>query len=242
MSDFPQIDFWPFVLRSIARAIHDARSFVGLDLKTIAIAMFCAFSGWFLIYKVKGLPALQQQLGDQILLGIAPTILLVALLLIYNMFRAPYLIYQEEYVKAAAQIAALTKEKTTAETQRDAAQRALAEEQKKSLTAPSQPPARRELSRAQCDALAQHIAEMNEALRVVQRARFDEASRTKLSDKTKEIRAWLAQNINEVAAQSFFAAPPMITAYEGMPGQFGGLWQQGHGRLNALREIANRVC
>lgn len=81
MELIPRVNFWPFVFRSIGQAIADAASWFGWDVKTVLTAVVVLALGLGLVWKVKGVGALQDELSNVVLLTIAPGVLFLAGLL-----------------------------------------------------------------------------------------------------------------------------------------------------------------
>jgi hypothetical protein len=73
-------------------------------MKTLIIGIVLVILGFVLLFLVKGIKETSEEAYKYFILVLAPAILFLAGLFIYNIFRAPYLIYLEEIGKAQVKI------------------------------------------------------------------------------------------------------------------------------------------
>jgi hypothetical protein len=107
--------FWPFIWRCIDRAATDTKNFAGWDIKTVLIGIILAALGFFIFWRIKGLPETRAEISKYFLLIAAPATLFASGLMLFNLFRAPYLIYIAEYAKAQGRVENAEEGKASAE-------------------------------------------------------------------------------------------------------------------------------
>jgi hypothetical protein len=257
-----KVEFWAWTLRTCGRAAADTAAWFNVDLRTLITGSVLLALGLFLFFKVRGLEQVQQQIANSWLLVGFPTVLFVAALMVWHLFRAPYLIYEEEYAKASAAVAAADNEKAKAvsyaaavkedferipalnqeiKEQRDRADRAEAAlAASRAATPPPSSP--KQLTAAECALLAQYISGLDQAAREMRAQRMSPESIRAARQLTEAIGEWIGQHVGPAQKQAFLSAPPSPMVYDGMPGATGGNWQGAQGRLAYLRTLVDGRC
>jgi hypothetical protein len=93
------INFWFFIWRSLGRATVDTTEFFGLDIKTIITTTLLLGCGFFLQWKIRGASETKDEIYKFAIATAMPFVLFVSALFLYNVFRAPYLVYVAEFSK-----------------------------------------------------------------------------------------------------------------------------------------------
>jgi hypothetical protein len=109
------LKFWSFLVRCLARAAVESTDFFELKMKTAITGIVLVVLGFGLLFLVRGREETREELSKYIILVPVPAILFLAGLFLYNAFRAPYLIYVEEYGKAQTGIAEANRARAIAE-------------------------------------------------------------------------------------------------------------------------------
>jgi hypothetical protein len=99
------LKFWPFLIRCLAKSATETADSFDLKMRAFIITIVLFIMGFVLLYLVKGPEVTREELHKYLILVPAPAILFLAGLFLYHMFRAPYLIYVEEYAKAQTKVA-----------------------------------------------------------------------------------------------------------------------------------------
>ena len=96
------LKFWSFVLRCIAKSASESADFFELKMRALLIGIVLLALGFGLLWLVKGPEVTREEFHKYLLLIPAPAVLFLAGLFLFNIFRAPHLIYLEQYGKARA--------------------------------------------------------------------------------------------------------------------------------------------
>lgn len=139
--------FWPFLVRCLARAAVGSTDFFEFKMKTAFTGIALVVLGFGLLFLVRGREETRNELYKYIILVPAPAILFLAGLFLYNAFRAPYLIYVEEYGKAQTRIDHADNMRTVAEDALRVAETKLATQQQEIDNLQKHPSASKEPSR-----------------------------------------------------------------------------------------------
>lgn len=99
-----------------------------------------------------------------------------------------------------------------------------------------------QLSRAECDALADLLRRGRAGLNRLVAERASETARAEVTGIQNEIRDWLGHHLSSVYAEAFMSAEPSTQVPDRYPFQYAGLYQQMRGRLTYLTTIVGRFC
>lgn len=110
-------NFLQFMARLLWRAGSETANFFELKMRTLLILVMCIGLGFLMHYKVKGPVAAKEELSTRMILDFAPTAILVTVLFVVNLIRAPYLLYSEFKTATAGQMLNLQAKITQLETQ-----------------------------------------------------------------------------------------------------------------------------
>jgi hypothetical protein len=92
------------MIRALLRAAHDAAHYFGLSLRTVITGALLLGIGIVLHVKVRGEVATREELASRLMLDFAPAFIFLTALFLFNVLRAPYLIYLEDYGKTQTAI------------------------------------------------------------------------------------------------------------------------------------------
>jgi hypothetical protein len=92
--------------RTIDKAVDYTAQFFGLDLRTVVTTVGLIAFGFFLHWKIRGLVETKEEVSKYVILIAAPFVLFLAALLLYNLLRAPYFVYSEEFGNVATKLSA----------------------------------------------------------------------------------------------------------------------------------------
>jgi hypothetical protein len=92
--------FWFFIWRSLGRAVSEFARFIGWDVKTVVTTVALFGLGYFIYWKVKGAAETKDELGKYALLIFIPYLIFAIVLFAVQIFRAPYLVYRDEFSKS----------------------------------------------------------------------------------------------------------------------------------------------
>src|ERR1700723_266156 len=93
------LSFWAFFWRCLDRTTTDSAHFFGWDLKSALTGISLLVLGFLLHWRIRGLSETKQEASKFLIITVAPLILFLAGLLLYNAFRAPYLVYRQEFAQ-----------------------------------------------------------------------------------------------------------------------------------------------
>jgi hypothetical protein len=125
------LNFWAFLWRCIDRTTTDSANFFGWDLKSACTTVLLVVLGFIIYWRIKGLSETKQEVTKFLIITAAPLILFLAALLLYNAFRAPYLLYVEEFNKLHVQLNKTEGRAQAAESERDSLKLAIADKDSK---------------------------------------------------------------------------------------------------------------
>ncbi len=96
----PIAGFWAFVWSCIKAAEEATRAFFGLNVKTVIVGALLLILGFILFRIRRGKDKTKEKIEDYLLISLAPIGVFVVLLFVFNLVRAPYLVYAAAYAKA----------------------------------------------------------------------------------------------------------------------------------------------
>jgi hypothetical protein len=103
------------MMRCLGRAAVESADFFDLKFRAAIITIVLVALGFLLLWRVRGTAETKEEFYKYFILVAAPTVLFLAGLFIYNVLRAPYLLYVDEYSKAQAKVTLANAAKTEAQ-------------------------------------------------------------------------------------------------------------------------------